>query len=70
MMTWMSMELIGSVDVIWWDFGSEVGQTRADFCQTLTTNPVFEKSSTPKFEVDDVRFLKKFGRLSFKILNF
>jgi hypothetical protein len=26
------------VDVIWWDFGSEVGQIRADFCQTLKTN--------------------------------
>jgi hypothetical protein len=24
MMVLMSMELIGSVDVIWWDFGSEV----------------------------------------------
>jgi hypothetical protein len=25
------MEWIGSVDVIWWDFGSEVGQITADF---------------------------------------
>jgi hypothetical protein len=36
----------------------------------LSRWPVFEKSSTPKFEVDDVRFLKKFGTLSFKIWNF
>jgi hypothetical protein len=35
---WMIMELIGSVDVIWWDFGSEVGQITADVCQTPTTN--------------------------------
>jgi hypothetical protein len=31
---------------------------------------VFEKRSTPKFDVDVVRFVKKFGRLSFKIWNF
>jgi hypothetical protein len=38
MMAWMSMELIGSVDVSWQDFGSQVGQITADFCHTLTTN--------------------------------
>jgi hypothetical protein len=26
MMAWMSMELIGCMDVIWKDFGSKVGQ--------------------------------------------
>ena len=31
------MELIGSVDVIWWDFGSQVGQITADFCPVPTT---------------------------------
>jgi hypothetical protein len=35
---WMSTELIGSVNVIWWDFGLEVGQITADVCQTPTTN--------------------------------
>jgi hypothetical protein len=34
------------------------------------SRPVFEKSSTPKFDIDDVIFLKKIGRLSFKIINF
>jgi hypothetical protein len=39
MMVWMSRELIGSMDVIWYDgFGSEVGQIMADFCHVLTTN--------------------------------
>jgi hypothetical protein len=39
MMVWMSMELIGSVDVILSDFGlKEVGQLVADSCHTLTTN--------------------------------
>jgi hypothetical protein len=38
MMVWMSMELIGSVDVIWWDFGSNVGQITADYYPTPTTN--------------------------------
>jgi hypothetical protein len=37
-MGWTSMELIGSVDVIWWDFGLEVGQITADFCHALITN--------------------------------
>jgi hypothetical protein len=35
--------------------------------QSVNRRAVFEKSSTPKFDVDDVRFLKKFGTLSFKI---
>jgi hypothetical protein len=26
MMVWMSMEMLGSVDVIWWDFGWEIRQ--------------------------------------------
>jgi hypothetical protein len=26
------------LDVIWWDFGLEVGQITADFYQTLTTH--------------------------------
>ncbi len=47
MMTWMSMELIGSVDVIWWDFGSEVGQITADFCHALTTNLTQHDSHGP-----------------------
>ena len=47
MMTWMSMELIGSVDVIWWDFGSEVGQITADFCHTVTTNLTQHDSHGP-----------------------
>jgi nucleoside diphosphate kinase len=47
MMTRMSMELIGSVDVIWWNFGSEVGQIRADFCQTLKTNLTQHDSHGP-----------------------
>jgi hypothetical protein len=38
MMVWMSMELIGLVDVIWWDCGLIVGQITDDFCHTLTTN--------------------------------
>jgi hypothetical protein len=38
MMVWMSMELIGLVDVIWWDCGSQVGQITADFCHAPTTN--------------------------------
>jgi hypothetical protein len=29
MMGWMSMELIGSMDVIWYDFGMEVWQIMA-----------------------------------------
>jgi hypothetical protein len=32
------MELIGSMDVIWYDFGSEFGQITTDICHTLTTN--------------------------------
>jgi hypothetical protein len=35
MMVWMSMELIGSVDVILSDFGLKVGQLVADSCHTL-----------------------------------
>ncbi len=31
MMAWMSMELIGSVDVSWQDFGLQVGKITADF---------------------------------------
>jgi hypothetical protein len=32
MMAWMRMELIGSMDVVWYDFGRKVGQiTSADF---------------------------------------
>jgi hypothetical protein len=38
MMVCMSMELIGSVDVILSDFGFKVGQLVADSCHTLTTN--------------------------------
>jgi hypothetical protein len=26
MMVWMSMEMLGSVDVIWWDFGWKIRQ--------------------------------------------
>jgi hypothetical protein len=43
----MSMELIGSVDVIWWDFGSEVGQITADLCHALTTNLTQHDSHGP-----------------------
>jgi hypothetical protein len=35
MMVWMSMELIGLVDVIWWDCGLIVKQITADFCKTI-----------------------------------
>jgi hypothetical protein len=38
MMVWNSMKLIGSMDVIWKDFGSNLGQITADFCHTSTTN--------------------------------
>jgi hypothetical protein len=34
MMVWMSMELIGSVDVILWDCGLIEKQITADFCLT------------------------------------
>jgi hypothetical protein len=37
--------------------------------ETSIDVPVFEKSSTSRFDIDDVRFLKKFGMLSFQILN-
>jgi hypothetical protein len=30
MMVWMSMEMLGSVDVIWWDFGWEMGKTNQE----------------------------------------
>jgi hypothetical protein len=37
MMAWMSMELIGSVDVSWQDFCSQqVGQITSDFCHVHT----------------------------------
>jgi hypothetical protein len=29
MMVWMSMEMLGSVDVIWWDFGWEIQQHKS-----------------------------------------
>jgi hypothetical protein len=38
MMVWMSRELSSSIGVIWYGFGSEVGQIKADFCHVLTTN--------------------------------
>jgi hypothetical protein len=38
MMVGMSMELIWSLDVIWQDFGSKVGQITAYFCHAPTTN--------------------------------
>jgi hypothetical protein len=42
--TWMSMELIGSVDVILSDFGLKVGPLVADSCHTLTTNQTQHRS--------------------------
>jgi hypothetical protein len=40
MMPWMSMELIGSVDVSWQDFGLQVGQITADFsCPDHKSDP-------------------------------
>jgi hypothetical protein len=47
MMAWMSMELIGSVDVSWQDFGSQVGQITADVCPALTTNLTQHDSHGP-----------------------
>jgi hypothetical protein len=47
MMEWMSMELMSSMDVIWWDFGLGVGQITTDFCPTLTTNPTQHDSHGP-----------------------
>jgi hypothetical protein len=48
MMGWMSRELIGSMDVIWYDFGPEVGQIMAaDFCHTLTTHLTLHDSHGP-----------------------
>jgi hypothetical protein len=48
MMAWMGMELIGSVDVSWQDFGSQqVGQITADFCQAPTTNLTKHDSHGP-----------------------
>jgi hypothetical protein len=48
MMVWMSMELIGSVDVILSDFGlKEVAQLVADSCHTLTTNQTQHHSQWP-----------------------
>jgi hypothetical protein len=38
MMVWMSMELIGPMDIIRSDFGSEVGKIFPHFCHSLTTN--------------------------------
>jgi hypothetical protein len=45
MMVWMSMKLIGSVDVILSDFGVKVGQLVAD--HTLTTNQTQHHSHRP-----------------------
>jgi hypothetical protein len=47
MMAWMSMELIGSMDVIWQAISSEVGQIIANFCHTLTTNLTQHDSHGP-----------------------
>jgi predicted ThiF/HesA family dinucleotide-utilizing enzyme len=47
MMVWMSRELISSMDVIWYGFGSEVGQIKADFCDVLATNMTQHDSHGP-----------------------
>jgi hypothetical protein len=48
MMVWMIMEMLGSVDVIWWDFGWEIRQQiKADCCQILTTNLTQHDSHGP-----------------------
>ena len=41
------MELIGSMDVIWQDYGSKVGQTTANFCKAPTTNLTQHDSHGP-----------------------
>jgi hypothetical protein len=41
------MELIGSMDVIRWDFGLEVGPIMADFCHTTTTILTKHESQGP-----------------------
>jgi hypothetical protein len=48
-MEWMSMELIRSVDIchLLYDFVSEVGQIKADFCHALTTNLTQHDSHGP-----------------------
>jgi hypothetical protein len=43
MMVWMSMEMLGSVDVIWWDFGWEMGKNFMDMSISIKDN---------KFEID------------------
>jgi hypothetical protein len=47
MMVWMSMELIGPMDVIRSDFGWEVGKIFPCFCLSLTTNLTQHDSRGP-----------------------